>query len=112
MTEGKKKTALTRPNIFVIREILECLEEGEGLANYSYLLEYEPGTKNRADLVLYLRLLRELGLIEEIKGEKSEITRMMRGVFYTITNRGRIFLSLFPNPAANETPGEGSKEQN
>lgn len=95
MAQEPKKPGLKRPNIWVIKTILESVERGEGLSTFSDMLEFDEATKNRKDLGLYLRLLLSLGWIEPSKGEAGEVSSYP-GRHYAITNRGRLFVSLFP----------------
>ncbi|MDH2902277.1 MAG: hypothetical protein PXY39_15040 [archaeon] len=84
---------IKRPNLFVIKEILAFIDEGDGLSNFSDLAEFCHAAKNRRHLGLYLKLLLSLKWIQR---NKSNITEFMSGVFYELTDRGRSFLSLFP----------------
>ena len=84
---------IKRPNMFVIKEILAFIDEGDGLSNFSDLAEFCHGAKNRRHLGLYLKLLLSLKWIQK---NKSDITEFMSGVFYELTEGGRTFLALFP----------------
>jgi hypothetical protein len=84
---------IKRPNLFVIKEILAFIDEGDGLSNFSDLSEFCHAAKNRRHLSLYLKLLLNLKWIQR---NKSNITEFMSGVFYELTDRGRSFLALFP----------------
>lgn len=84
---------IMRPNMFVIKEILAFIDEGDGFSNFSDLAEFCQAAKNRRLLGLYLKLLVRL---EWIQKNNSDITEFMSGVFYELTDRGRTFLALFP----------------
>lgn len=84
---------IKRPNLFVIKEILAFIDEGDGFSNFSDLAEFCHAAKNRRHLGLYLKLLLNLKWIQR---NKSIITKFMSGVFYELTEGGRTFLALFP----------------
>jgi hypothetical protein len=94
--DGNKVTTtkgLTRPNIYTIKAILECIREFEKLQNYSDILVFCHATKNRRDLALYLKLLLDLKWI--CVSSYYGMTLFIPGRCYELTSKGRSFLRLF-----------------
>lgn len=96
--------ALKRPGLFAVKAILE--NAGSGWGKYSDLVETTNGVRNRRDFAAYIRLLEKLGWIKLNKltvPTKGSRWRSFR--FYEMTEKGKVFLDLFPkDEKAEENP--------
>ncbi|MDG6905563.1 MAG: hypothetical protein JRN20_07255 [Nitrososphaerota archaeon] len=107
MEVEQKRVKLKRPSLYVIRGLLETVERApDHKERFLTLATCTPELQNRGRLIQYLRLLVEdLGWLEKKEETrrtswtpKSKSLRRWTVSWYSMTQAGRTFLGLFPEP--------------
>ena len=108
---------IKRSSLFVINGILESVEMGKGhRARFQEIARLTPELRNRGKLVQYLKLLIDdlwwLEKKEEIQKTRwnpkksTYVPRRWNVYWYRVTDRGKLFLELFPHKVENDTKEE------
>lgn len=100
------RTMLKRPSLFVIKGILETIQKSPNhQARFSLISYATPELRNKKKLKGYLSLLLELDWLRKENGmmttpynplKKAPSSKRVE-MWYSLTDKGRAFLELFPD---------------